>query len=159
MSNQKDFQDALKFCLEWEGTAYEDVPGDPGGPTKAGITHIDYDQYRRSKGLPLQSVKFISDQEVSDIYFSKYWKGIGAPDQERCVAIALFDTAVNQGLGAAMRFKKATCDEMNPITRATKIIDLRDQRYYALVDNNPGLKKFLTGWLNRTKALRKLVQR
>ena len=52
----KDFQKALDFDLKWEGISYEDVPGDPGGPTRAGITWEDGNAWRKAKGLPALSI-------------------------------------------------------------------------------------------------------
>ena len=48
------------------------------GETNKGITHNTYNSYRRSKGLPIRSVKYITNDEVRDIYYNNYFKASGA---------------------------------------------------------------------------------
>lgn len=48
-----NFAEALRRVLVHEG-GYSNGAGDPGGPTLYGITHIDYDAYRRRKGQCLR---------------------------------------------------------------------------------------------------------
>jgi lysozyme family protein len=73
---------------------------DPGGETMCGIIQREYDQYRKSKGLPLQDVSKIGRDEGADIYYNSYWM----PECPRLPAgldLQFFDEAVNAGPGAA----------------------------------------------------------
>ncbi len=90
-----NFEKMLKFVLQREG-GYVNDPNDLGGETNKGITHTTYNSYRRSKGLPIQSVKYITDSEVRDIYYNNYYKASGADKiSNPTLAAYVFDTAVN----------------------------------------------------------------
>lgn len=166
------FNKALTFTLKYEG-GYVNHPNDPGGETNRGVTRLVYDSYRRSKGLPMQSVKLITDHEVTDIYKSRYWAEGYCDAMPEPVAIVMFDTAVNTGVKrAAVLLQRALriVDDgvIGPKTLAAiktvdahelaiLFIDERDKFYKALVANKASFAVFLKGWLNRTKALREIV--
>ena len=69
------FDKALAFTLKWEG-GYSNNPNDPGGATMKGVIQKTYDDYRKSKGLPLQGVKAISDSEVLRRKTASAWRSI-----------------------------------------------------------------------------------
>ncbi|NBV35020.1 MAG: hypothetical protein EBR81_14820 [Proteobacteria bacterium] len=58
---------ALKFVLSQEG-GYSNDPADSGGATNFGITHTEYDKNRIERGLPTQSIRLITAEEVRSIY-------------------------------------------------------------------------------------------
>lgn len=159
LTPESDFQKALRFTLRWEG-GYVNDPDDPGGATNKGITQKTYDAYRKKKGLPMQSVKQIADQEVQDIYKTGYWDAVLGDRRKWPLNLVLFDTAVNMGPGRAKEFldqAKKTLDKIpaNDVQELSRrVIDLRVNRYYRLVQINPKLKKFLNGWLNRARDLK-----
>jgi lysozyme family protein len=101
MATETDFQDALKWCLEYEG-GYSNDPQDLGGETNLGITHTEYDAYRRAKGLTPQSVRYITYSEAADMYRHKYWEAAGCPQMPRRIAISVFDWQVNSGRGVQL---------------------------------------------------------
>jgi lysozyme family protein len=68
-----DFKTALKFVLDAEG-GFDSDPDDHGGDTNFGIIQSEYNAYRKRKESPIQSVRFISQDEVEDIYFKEYWQ-------------------------------------------------------------------------------------
>lgn len=161
---------ALPFVLRWEG-GFVDDPDDPGGRTNQGITQAVYDGWRRRQGLPAQGVEIIADAEVQAIYESDYWVPprcdlLGDP-----LDLVQFDTAVNMGVGRAVRFLQSAADcevdgDFGPRTQravagcdhgqlVAQYCDLREAYYRRLVEKNPKLAKFLKGWLNRLDALRK----
>jgi hypothetical protein len=94
---------ALKFTLLWEG-GFVNNPLDPGGATNRGITQFTYNTYRINKHLPTHDVADIAEEEVQDIYYSMYWKPSQAELAVEPLAIVLFDTAVNFGVGGAIEF-------------------------------------------------------
>ena len=54
------------------------------------------------KELPTRSVKYITDDEVKDIYYNNYYKASGADKLENPqLASYVFDTAVNMGVSIA----------------------------------------------------------
>jgi lysozyme family protein len=162
--------DALKFVLRWEG-GFVDHPNDPGGRTNKGVTQKVYDHWRARQGQPARDVKAIDDAEVLKIYRSDYWVPprcdlLGSP-----LSVVQFDTAVNMGVGRAVRFLQAAVGcaadgDFGPGTeRAVAACDLgnsvaaycqqREDFYRRLAVKNPKLGVFLKGWMNRLNALRK----
>lgn len=157
-----DYPKSLRFVLRWEGGFVND-PDDPGGATNKGVTQKTYDSYCRKKGIPLRRVEQISDAEVGDIYKSLYWDMVGGDREIWPLCLVLFDTGVNMGPGRARMFltqakKSMDSDPANDaLELARRVIDLRVNRYYFLVQRNPRLKKFLKGWLNRARELKRVI--
>lgn len=161
----------LAFVLKSEG-GYSNDPGDPGGATMEGITHIDYDAYRKAKGLPLQDVRKIIATEVQDIYTNHYWIPSHAEGLPWPLALVQFDCAVNQGLGRAnitinrvlgVNANSAIWLEAtsvaahalkDPKVATLDYINKRIEFYNALAAHRPQFQKFLKGWLNRMAALK-----
>jgi lysozyme family protein len=96
----------LANTLREEG-GWTNDPRDPGGPTMRGIIQREYTKYRATKGLPNQSVRYINEAELQDIYAGNYWKPMlgdlwpKGPDQ------IVFDIAVNSGVGRAPQIMRA----------------------------------------------------
>jgi lysozyme family protein len=163
------FEASLPFILRWEG-GFVDHPADPGGRTNRGVTQKVYDRWRRSHGLALRDVKLIDDAEVAAIYQSGYWIPPRCDLLKRQLDLVQFDTAVNMGVGRAVRFLQQTLDcgvdgDFGPATERAlaasdagetmaKYCDVRETYYRRLAQSKPQLKVFLKGWLNRLNALR-----
>ena len=146
--NNEDFEKMLKFVLQREG-GYVNDPHDLGGETNKGITHNTYNSYRRSKGLPIRSVKYITDDEVRDIYYNNYFKASGADKIENPkLASYVFDTAVNMGVSRAKSFLDQS--NGNPDT----FEKLRRAKYDEFAKLNPSQKRYLQGWNNRVTAVK-----
>lgn len=90
------YAEALRRVLVHEG-GYANDPVDPGGETMKGVTIRVYNSYRQRKGLPLQSVRFITDVELQEIYRLQYWNQCRADDLPAGVDYVVFDGAVNSG--------------------------------------------------------------
>jgi len=172
--NDTKFQTALRFTLRWEG-GYVNHPADPGGETNKGITKAVYDAWRRSKGLPLQSVRFISDEEVRQIYYQNYWIPAKCPIMILPLAVTMFDTAVNFGVRGGIMFLQEAINAppidgiWGPITEgrfqtnntkdtAFRIIEGRINYRYQRVRQNPSQRVFLQGWLNRDNDLKAFIK-
>ena len=160
---------ALLFVLRWEG-GFVDHPDDPGGRTNRGVTQKVYDGWRARQGLSAQDVKLIADAEVHAIYASDYWLPPRCDVLDAPLDIVQFDTAVNMGVGRAVRFLQASagcnvdgdfgaateravagCDRGNVLAAYCQ---RREDFYRGLVAKNPKLAVFLKGWMNRLDALR-----
>ena len=166
-------QEALVFTLKWEG-GFSNHPLDPGGATNYGIIQSRYDQYRKSKGLATQSVKLISKAEYEEIYDVYYWDPVRAQYLSGPLGLALFDTAVNLGVGGCIsrlqaslkvpitgRWTQAISDKIHSADQtavAINICKLRVAKRYARVRQNATQKVFLRGWLNRDNDLLKKVK-
>lgn len=162
------FEEALRFTLRWEG-GYVNHPEDRGGETNKGVTTATYRAYRQLKGLPLQSVKAITDAEVREIYENLYWKPAQCSLMQRPLAIVHFDTAINFGVGGSTLFLQdllgVSIDRsIGPITRAAlakadhlsvaqRYCQARIEYRYRRVNAAPSQQVFLRGWLNRDNAL------
>lgn len=163
---------SMPFVLRWEG-GFVDHPDDPGGATNKGVTQQVYDDWRRRRGLARRSVAQLEDAEMNAIYEEGYWLPPGCDLLQRRLDLVQFDTAVNMGVGRAVRMLQGTLGcavdgDFGPITRqAADTCDLgsalpaycaaRESYYRRLADRRPQLRVFLKGWLNRLNALRQEV--
>jgi lysozyme family protein len=173
MMPSASFTDSMPFILRWEG-GYVNHPADPGGATNRGITQSVYDVWRRRMGLPTQDVRQLGDDEMRQIYEANYWVPARCEDLESKLDLAQLDTAVNMGVGRAVRFLQASvgCEVDGDFGAGTLravqqcgdlakvLVDYCNQRqsfYDRLVASNPKLAVFQKGWTNRLNALRKEV--
>lgn len=161
---ENNFEPALITTLKFEG-GFVDNPGDPGGATNRGITQRVYNIYRTSKNKAIQSVKFISDAEMRDIYYHNYWLPAKCRDLPANLDIIHFDTAFNCGVRQAalllQRTVGATADGkvgLKTIAAAKKMDPNAAVKGYAknridfcigLVVDNPDRLQFLKGWVSR----------
>lgn len=161
MSYSDAFLRAVHFTLEWEG-GYDNDPDDLGGETNFGIdkrSHPDVD------------IKHLTREGAIEIYHRDYWLPMRGDEFSPNLAAVLFDIAVNNGKGRAVKwlqqFVGATVDgalgaQTIAATRwhnqgelATALLNRRESFYRDIA--NGRMAKFLGGWLNRNNALRKLV--
>lgn len=160
-----NFPAALKAVLVHEG-GYVNHPADPGGATNKGITQAVYDAFRKRAGLPVKSVRYISDYEVSTIYRKQYWDAVKGDALPAGVDYCVFDYAVNSGvLRASQALQKAlgvTADGMiGQITlhaaetadRAKVINAICDGRM-AFLRKLSTFKVFGKGWTARVAGVR-----
>ena len=142
----ENFEKMLRMVLSHEG-GYVNNPNDKGGETNKGITHTTYDNYRKNKGLPLRSVKYITDEEVSDIYYNNYYKASGADKiNDPKLATYVFDTSVNMGVSRAKDFLDESGGNLE------KFESLRRAKYEEFAKANPKQAEFLQGWQNRVTS-------
>ena len=173
VKTEQTFYQALEFVLQWEG-GYVNNPADKGGETNKGITAKTYNAYRESKGLSQQSVRFITNYEVSDIYKSFYWNAAHCNDMPFRLALAVFDWQVNSGRGLLLLQEclgvsvdgawgrvtaKALAQTVSQPNRENELLNLylqkREAAYRRWATGNQ--KQFLAGWLNRLNALKSRV--
>ena len=147
---EKLFKTALNFVLKWEG-GYVNNPNDKGGATNKGITQHTYNSWLKSLSLAPRDVRFITQEEVEQIYYKNYWLKAGCDKMSPKFAVLVFDTAVNMGLARVNQFMKAA-----GWTDPALFIKAREAKYkeFACFGNQ---KIFLKGWLNRLNDLEKLV--
>lgn len=165
--------DALVFTLAWEG-GFTNHPLDPGGATNFGIIQTRYDEYRKFKKLKTQSVKLITKQEYTEIYDKYYWDPVRAQYLMGPLGLALFDTAVNLGVGGALSRLQSSMKlpvtgtwtqnisdkihDSNQLEIAINICKLRIAKRYSRIKQRPDQIVFLKGWLNRDNALLRKVK-
>lgn len=140
MEPSNNFVKALTFTLSHEG-GYVNIPSDPGGETKWGIS---------KRAHPTVDIRNLTEADAAQIYYDEYWVPSGCDGLDLPLQVAVFDTAVNCGVGRAKAWLKNFPDPHI-------FLQARRTHYYALVDNNEDMRKFLNGWLNRLNDLTKLV--
>lgn len=168
------FDAALRFVLQWEG-GYSNHPADKGGETNRGVTTAVYANYRKKQGLPLRSVRLISDAEVKEIYKGSYWNAAGCSLLPSKLALCHFDWAVNSGCSSANRTLQQVVGAaqdglIGPQTKSAiaaavalhgdkwlcdRYNAIREGKYRRWAVGSQAV--FLAGWMNRLNALRKEV--
>lgn len=175
------YPQAIAFTLAHEGKVYENVPGDPGGPTIWGVTWKDADAYLKEHGRPVllspEGVKDFAEADIMAVYKEHYWNPLQCSRMPTPVDIVLFDTGVNVGIGRAVKFLQASLgipQDGSPVADALAAVTLYNQKhganplayailtrrsaYYTnLAAEHPALAKFLTGWINRCNDLHALI--
>lgn len=98
------FDRALDFTLAWEG-GYSDHPGDSGNWTGGSINSGELKGTKwgiSAAAYPLLDIKNLTLEEAREIYYRDYWLKLKLPeDVSVAAAVAVFDAAVNHGVGRA----------------------------------------------------------
>lgn len=144
---------------------YSDTPGDPGGATFNGIIQSEYNIWRRTHGLPTQSVKILTRAEGYAIYRANYWLP-HCPHLPVGLDLQFFDSAVNQGSEEATRILQVALHITNdgiwgPKTTSAValIVDVEDVieaftvRRQVAYSESHGFGEFGKGWTRRTAEI------
>jgi lysozyme family protein len=94
-----NYSACLAITLDYEG-GYSNDPGDPGGPTKYGITIHDVRQYLNPHATA-DDVKRLTLEQAKEIYAKHYWQPVAGDDWREGLDLSVFDAGVNSGLGRA----------------------------------------------------------
>lgn len=149
--------EAIALIIELEG-GYVNDPADPGGETKYGIS---------KKAHPNEDIANLTKERAAEIYRDRYWNPTAARiyDVAPRLAAVVFDSAVNQGNGAAAKMLQAVVHASqdgiigpNTIAALQDVIDARGEgwalaqfqaarvmRYTA----NANWPRYGRGWMNR----------
>lgn len=92
------FDRAFEVVVGLEG-GYVNDPHDPGGETKFGITRRQY---------PHEDIAGLTIDRAKEIYRRDYWQAVHGDDLPWPLALLVFDGAVNQGVGGAIRSLQRT---------------------------------------------------
>lgn len=104
------FKKALKKTLEFEGV-YSDHKYDSGGKTKFGIIEKEARRHGYKGSMKEMPLSF-----AEKIYKSDYWDKLKldqVAEKYPDIAIELFDTAVNMGVGTSAKFLQKALNLMN----------------------------------------------
>ena len=158
-----NFDKALASVLIHEG-GYVNHPKDPGGATNFGVTQAVYDAYRKVRGRGQQSVRYISDDEMKAIYKFQYWDQIRGDFLPAGLDYAVFDFAVNSGVGRASKYLQAVLGvpqdgqigamTLGAVKSPVSAINALCDRRMGFLRN---LRTFLTfgkGWTRRVQGVR-----
>jgi lysozyme family protein len=85
------------------GVSTRPLKSDPGGLTNKGVTQKTYDAYRTSRGRPEQSVRKLTQAELTEIYRRQFWNTVNGDNLPSGLDWAVFDFSVNSGPAQAIR--------------------------------------------------------
>lgn len=96
-----NFDACLRKLLIHEG-GYVNHPSDPGGMTNLGVTARVWEEW---VGHPVdeKQMRALTPELVAPLYRKKYWDACRANDLVSGLDYAVFDVAVNSGVGRAIK--------------------------------------------------------
>ena len=160
-----NFEESLAHVLKHEG-GYVDHPKDPGGATNLGCTKKVWEEWVGHE-VTKDDIKALTIADVSPLYKARYWDKCRGDDLPRGVDFAVFDLAINSGVGRASKLLQravgvaadgaigpatlAAVADANPRELATKICELR----LAFLQALPTWETFGKGWGRRVKETEK----
>lgn len=155
-SGDAGFEVALKQTLKWEGDGKcDDHPADIGGLTCSGILDSEYRTWRKNQGLPEQSVKQMSQDEMRKIYRG-YWDRCNAGSKPAPLSYAIFDSCVNFDENKIKDWFESLPSE--PKAAAIELMNRRIQYRHQRVAEKSDQGAFLQGWLNRDNDFKAFVE-
>ena len=141
------FDACVQFVFDREGREFEDNPADPGGQTKFGIS---------KKSYPNVDIPNLTEAQAKEIAYRDYWQPFNCDQYEPRLALAVFDTAFNQGVGVARQIL-VELGTKGTFT-AEQFLFRRLRRYANLVQQNPAkFKPWLDTWLLRVIKLTEYI--
>lgn len=153
------FETAFEFALSEEG-GYVNDRYDPGGQTKFGISKAAH---------PNEDIPNLTLERAKAIYFKEYWNPIKSiAEFNPMLAVALFDTAVNMGVGTATRLLQKAVHvpedgKIGPVTRAAietyskEVIPALLRNRIIYYTERPHWDRFKNGWVIRVIRLAQLT--
>ena len=170
-----DFKKYFPTLVKWEGSSFEVVPGDAGGPTKYGVILAEWKakgwDKDGDKDVDVDDLKLITADDASTIAKSHYWDKLRADNiVNQSVAEFLVDFAYNCGVGTAAKKIQTILDvtvdgkigpmslkainEADQLHLFNSLKAVRENYYRAIVANKPSQAKFLRGWLRRNNSFK-----
>jgi len=148
---KESFDSAMEAIFAWEG-GYVDNPNDPGGATKYGIS---------KRAHPEVNISKLTKKQAREIYRQSYWQPCGCEELPAGLDLLVFDCAVNQGPGFAVRTlqqsvgaaedgifgsrTKEAAESADPREAIRELVARRGQRYGKLAN----FSRFGLGWMRR----------
>lgn len=93
------FDQAFEVLIGNEG-GYCNLPSDPGGETKYGISKRSY---------PHEDIRGMTLDRAKAIYKRDFWDKLHLEDMPENIRFDLFDAAVNSGVKQAIKFLQKSC--------------------------------------------------
>lgn len=169
------FSTALKKTLLNEG-GYVNDPDDPGGETYKGVArnmHSKWDGWtivdglKKQSGFPSNMEKNVDLQsKVENFYKVNFWDKVQGDDiTDEHVAFAIFDFAVNAGVGTSAVLAQKVVDadpdgvigpgsvarinSTDPEFFLASFTVAKIARYIGIVNKRPTSRKYFFGWVSR----------
>lgn len=146
------FEQAFEFVFQEEG-GYVNDPSDSGGETKHGIS---------KRAHPGVDIKSLTKETVKPIYYD-YWKKVKADLLPEQLRLQVFDFGFNAGTVTSIKLLQRLCQvkqdgKIGAITlkaaedlSAVDFYGGRVNYYHNLANRRPKDRKFLKGWIARSK--------
>jgi len=160
---KENFDASFERVIKAEG-GYVNDPDDRGGETNLGVTIGAWGAYLGRKIEPGE-MKALTKETVKPFYRAMYWDKVKGDDLPVGVDYAIFDFAVNAGVGRAAKFIQRAVGALDDgaigpgtlalvakPTRGKLLENFAKQKeafYNSLAEKNPTQKKFLKGWMAR----------
>ena len=96
-----NFEQCLALVLREEG-GYVNDPRDPGGRTNHGVTQAVWEAFI-GKEVTESDMQNLTVQDVGPLYRAQYWDKIRGDELPDGIDYAVFDFAVNSGVGRAAK--------------------------------------------------------
>jgi lysozyme family protein len=164
MKPDQRFLNFFNWLLQWEGTVYENDPDDPGGATKFGIDQRSH---------PRENIRNLTRERAAEIYWKTYWTAMRCHEMPLKVGEVVGNIAVNAGPGRASKWLQtalgvvadgqigpktmAAFKGRDPEQLANALLERTEQHYRSIA--NGRLAKFLRGWLNRNRDMKRYIDR
>jgi len=106
MASLDDFNKSFEYLLKWEG-GFSAHPQDRGNWTSGvvGKGELRGTKYGiASHVYPQLDIRHLTKKQAKDIYYRDYWVKAGCPVMPARLANVMFDAAVNNGVGRAVRW-------------------------------------------------------
>lgn len=146
-----DFNTAVSKVFEFEGGFVADDGGK--GATIMGINSAaNPEDFKKIQELYQSGKKSEAKKIAEQVYKKKYWDPINADNLDPKLAMVAFDAAVNQGVGAAKEMLAQSGGDVG------KMLELRQQRYDAIIQRDPSKAQYAEGWKRRLDDLRGLAE-
>ncbi len=152
-----NINEAFTILMRFEGgSKITNLSGDKGGLTKYGIAQMSH---------PDVDISGLTEEQAMNIYAKEYWAPSHCTDLKPELQYMHFDTAVNCGVGAAIKILQRSAEVkddgiIDPLTiQASQNINInayageRIQYYKGIVERDPSQARFLQGWLNRVNTI------
>lgn len=112
------FKAELSKVLDREGRVLTDRKGDRGGRTFWGISQRNWPDW--SGWILLDNGETPDESMVTEFYHQNFWLPIRGDETNNEIAAEMFDTAVNQGVGQAVKCLQRALNLLNPIESKLK---------------------------------------
>lgn len=171
------FDKAIRFTMQnedgfsWDhdNGEFTNDPRDPGGATMWGIVKTEYESFL-NQCLTVDEVEKMPRDTAVEIYNRNFWLPIrGDNYSSDAAAIAIFDTAVNKGLGGCMvilsdclhnhfavRYGDSVIMAVNsmPVSVFLSSFEAATARYIdRRIAQYPNMEWARKGWMNRAQRL------
>jgi len=103
-----NFPTVLGLVLKHEG-GFVDHPEDPGGMTNLGVTKAVWESW---VGHPVseREMRALTPEKVAPMYKRRYWDRVRGDELPSGVDLAVFDAAVNSGVGRGIKWLQEAMD-------------------------------------------------